>query len=343
MQLLAPTILPTIALKVTHSVNLSSFYSLFILLLCLSQTAQAAMPIRNYNPVAQSIGMMSFQSEGLIDLNSQQRHAIHTDLVISNQFALPENGDTIYFDLESYHFNLNYQYRFKDWQLGIETRYISFTEGFLDSFIDGWHEFWNMPDAGRSQVERNHFELYINAKDTDGELYHSQKPISGLGDTRIHASWPFAKNIIWVNQIKLPTESETYLGSGSVDLATAMHHSFKNQNYPLNLQLQYGLSLVGKRDWLEEDKQPIIAQFGLALDYEFLPKHNFGLQMDAHSETYKASSNTLSEEPFGAGVIATISYRYDGPAWQFRSAIVEDLLPDSAPDVSFLFGFSSRF
>ena len=342
MPSLKSIILPTILHKVTHSAYLSYIWGIFLCLLLVTQTSLAAMPIRNFNPIAQSIGMISFQSEAWLNPEVENNQALHLNFILSNQFVLPENGQTIWIDLESYHLNIQYQYRFKHWQLGIETRHVRFTEGFLDGFIDSWHDTWNMPDAGRSLVGRNRYRLYINAQYTDGEIYGSQQPISGLGDTRILISWPLSDHTHWVNQIKLPTESDAYLGSGSIDLATALHHQYQSPVTPLSFTIQYGATLVGKRDWLDQNKQAVVAQFGLAVDYAFSQRQSIGLQIDSHSETYKATNNTLDEDPFGPGFIATIGYRHRIDAWLLRAAIIEDLLPASAPDVSFLLGVSRK-
>ena len=330
-------ILTTLRHKVTASKLADSFnlrLASFIAFSLLSYDAKASVSIRNYSAIAQGIGFISLQSENQIAVN---HHKLQWQTVVSNQFLIDEKDIGLSIDVEMYNNELFYLYRFNRLELGIQLNQVNYLGGFMDKPIEQFHKTFNLPNAGREFVEQDQYRINIVAE----EPYLFNDKISGFGDTRLFSRYYFYENHSLITQIKLPTESELELGTGSYDFAAALKHYFPSN--AASWHIQYGAVWQGERDWLDRNKQSLIFQAALAVDFHFTANHIISFQLDAHSELYAPKDRIFEESVFGHAFIGTASYQYNRHGYTFNFAILEDITVEASPDVSFLFSLSKSF
>lgn len=106
------------------------------------------------------------------------------------------------------------------------------TSGFLDAFIESWHELLSLPDGGRERIENDQWTMTL--ADGDDLLYTLEEDRLDLGDlsvvytSRIQDEGEHAPALAWRLGVEVPTGSESAgFGNGALD---------------------YGLGLVGEKN-----------------------------------------------------------------------------------------------
>jgi hypothetical protein len=203
--------------------------------------------------------------------------------------------------------------------------------GELDGAIEGWHDFFGLPNGDRDDFQRNQIDVEYAR---DGVVEYSQdKSSSGLADISLALGYQLSAETRYFVGIELPTGSASnYSGNEAIDVATwVTHEELVDAEWTV-----YGLLGVsfpgddGNLEGLVVDKI-WVAQLGT--QYFFNDAVAGTVQLDWHSETIDDSELTAFGDSLqiqlGLGFLKLIdNHRLD----LFFS---EDIKVESAPDISF--------
>jgi hypothetical protein len=138
-------------------------------------------------------------------------------------------------DYESFASELGVAYNFKkNLQTGIDLRMISYYGGFMDSFMEGFHNFFKFPNGGREYFLQK--QIYVYIPNENGITMFLDKPAISIGDIDIWGKWTFFENprqsLAALAAFKLPTGSLANLsGSDYPDAAFGLLMDFRAFRY----------------------------------------------------------------------------------------------------------------
>lgn len=253
----------------------------------------------------------------------------------------------ILLDGESYRFTLVLQHGLGEGlEVGLEIPYAMHREGFLDSFISDWHDFFQLPQGERDDLPNDRL-AYRYVKDGRTELELDDET-EGLGDLRLTGAWQLWQRgsdepqaVALRASLKLPTGDEHHLlGSGSTDVALWLSGSQAFRGGSLALFGAAGALLMSDGDVLA-DQQRHVAAFGtLGGGWRPLPRLALKAQVDGHTSCYRDSDlSELSDSlqlAFGGTIGLTETLTLD-------LAVAEDIAVDTAPDIVFHLAIRQTF
>jgi len=145
-------------------------------------------------------------------------------------------------DMELSRIALHANYPVKDdLQVGIEVPFIQMWHGFLDGFIQDFHNIFGFPNAGRENWPNNKFHFYFNSNGQTIYSVNSQTP--NLGDISIRLKHQVREErwanpaIAWFFDFKFPTGRKSRgLGNGGGDygFGAIVEKSYKRLHGYLN-------------------------------------------------------------------------------------------------------------
>ncbi len=224
----------------------------------------------------------------------------------------------------------------RHWVARLELPYRYTGAGNLDSFIDGWHDLFGLPQGARPLMPRD--QLHI-AYDREGNaILDLQSSVEGIGDATLAAGYRWMANdrgalTLWFD-VKVPTgDADKLTGSGATDVSLALAGQHR---------LAERWSAFGQLSatWLGDAQMPLAPQHDsvfagfVGVGYNAWRGLDLKIQFDAHSAAYEAALDYL-----GPAGILTLggSYRF-ASGWQFDFGVSEDVLGGASPDVVFVFG-----
>jgi hypothetical protein len=253
-------------------------------------------------------------------------------------------------DGETYRFNLAARYGIAPgFQVGIDIPYLANSGGFLDGFIEGFHDTFGLSQGLRKSYPRNRL-LYQYTRNGSTKVLVNDGS-SGIGDIRLSGAWQLyhdgaeaPRSVALHTSIKLPTgNSNRLFGSGSTDFALWITAS-DDYHLPLGHLTLYGSAggMALTNGSVLKDQQRNLAAFGsLGLGWSPLQWLALKVQADAHTSFYTGSSlkevNSGSVQLVSGGTIGFSENTF------LDIGISEDVVLDTAPDVVFHFALRNRF
>ena len=293
----------------------------------------------NQGPLVQVHGI---PAPGSAEILAPQKSEARLALDIANNFSLSANSrESLTLDGESYRLSLALRYGFgRDMEAGIELPFVGQGGGVFDRFIEGWHDFFGLPDGGRPDAPRNRL-LYQYERDGVERIRVDESGF-GLGDIRLTGGYqlyrdgkPHPRLAALRASLKLPTGRSSELhGSGSTDVALWLTAS---DDYGLSIG---HLTLFGSAGGMAmtegnvlPDQQRSVAGFG-TLGAGWSPTDWIALimQLSGHTPLYQGSGLTeLTGNSLQLHSGGTL--RLPG-AILLDIAVSEDIAVDTAPDVA---------
>ncbi|MEE8307625.1 MAG: DUF3187 family protein [Gammaproteobacteria bacterium] len=270
-----------------------------------------------------------------------QRLSFELTTAVANHYSLHRNnGGVIRLDGETRYLHLGLRHRVQDrWLVGLDLNWLQHTSGGLDGVIEGWHDFFGLPDGGRDLRARDQLEFrYVNGGNSVFELTDG---VSGLGDTRLGIGRILGAEANWLlwGELKLPTGDVRRLtGSGSVDgILSLTHRGSSRWRRPLDWYWGIAVSRLGStdlpgastKDWVTSG----MAGFSLAV----FPRVALVGQIEASTPHYQSNLNPLANAALPLTLGATIGV---GERSWVDLAIVEDLSVNASPDITFIINFT---
>lgn len=324
-----PTIVAFICTKVTVVALFTSLFSSF--------NAMADIAVRNVNPLTQGTGLAPlFSAQPLAAKQQQLRFSIFGN---SHFIAEEKEADALIFDAESWQFDVDYTIGFEHLALRINIPWVHYSGGRLDGLVDGFHKSFNLPEGNRSSVKRNQVFLAFKQEGQQTALTQTQH---GFADMRISLGFALANNAsnqhaFWLHG-KLPSgKNSAWFSSGAADLGAYFTHQFQQGAW--QQQLQYGMLLVGKGKFLRQRRRRAIGQLQASIGLQASKNWLLLAQVDANTAVYQRTHQQALVE----GLLVSLGGVFSHNNWRLSLAITEDLLPESAPDVGFLFRISQNF
>lgn len=301
----------------------------------------------NRNPVAQLFGLPGPGTAILLPAGS---NSAELALDTIQNFSKNTRGDEAsFFDGESYRFNLGLRRGLaRRIEVGFDIPYLSHRGGFLDGFIEDFHDTFALSQSGRDNHPRN--QLLYNYVRAGEEEIRVDENSEGIGDVRLRAAWQ-----LWQTEagpqrgaalhaaLKLPSgDSDNLLGSGSTDLAfwLSATRGWEKGKSAMALFGAAGVLLMTDGD-VAEEHQRNLAGFG-TLGGGWRPASwiVLKLQFDGHTPLYDSDLPELGDF---AGQLTMGGDLALGKQTALEIGVSEDIIVDTAPDVVFRLALRSRF
>jgi hypothetical protein len=291
--------------------------------------------MRNHAPLSALIGIPNRWPDGT-------DHSAELSWNTSNHAMLEVSGDEyLMLDGETQTLSARIQKNFSPRvQLGIDIPWLQHSGGYLDSFIDGWHGLFGLPEGIRPKTPDDDL-TYVYENDGVQVLQMNERQ-SGLGDIQFamgldlgaignSESSSLPSRIPWklTFNIKVPTgDVEKLTGSGSVDLAAGVGLRSPGGSR-LDWWLDMGLAWPGDVDILSLDASGQIYYYNAAVAWRALANFDLLLQLAGNTALYQANVTMLGEPALqlGIGAMWHVSDKY-----AMRFGFFEDLRAESAPD-----------
>ena len=296
-----------------------------------------ALPDHDNGPLTGIFGFPDSADNSEIILHG--RHEWDTSLITASHSIDDTRGDeNLLFDGETTRLALGYRYGFSDkLQIGIEIPYLWHQSGSLDSAIDRWHKIFGLPDGARDTRAQDQLEFRYSTP--DGTVLDFGDNSNGFGDVRLLAGLQLSKtalrSMILQLGIKAPTgDSATLLGSGGADLSVGIAVDITELwgNAKLSGLYRANVTRLGKPDWLADRYNEVVGQLAFGIAYQVRQNIELRMQSRIRSAVYDSAIENLGDPSvaltFGADFRIAERYR-------LALSVGEDLLPSSAPDVSF--------
>ncbi len=303
----------------------------------------APLGVRNTLPVAQLYGLP--RALGAEMLRQGTEVTVRVDLG-SNFTSDFEPDASAFFDGETTVFSLGLRAplgRRMEW--GLEIPYVLHSSGFLDGFLETFHDATGLSDGGRDGAPKNRLDYLVAYRGTDYADFRDRQ--HHLGDVRgwlgyqLHRST--ARTLGVRAQVKLPTGRVKDLsGSDGTDGSLWFEYSDRAllASIGLSLSLMGGVVILGDGD-LAPDAQKDYALVGhLGLQYAVTPRVALMAQVDTHSQLL----GTGVPQAANGAVQGTLGGRWSiSPKYWMDLGIIEDLRPQTSSDVVFQFLMGARF
>lgn len=252
-------------------------------------------------------------------------------------------GIGIDLDMELLRTAVNFSYGLTDrLELGVELPFLSFSGGFLDSFIQGFHNTFGLPNAGRANVDNGRFSYQITR---DGAiLYETDQATLRLSDLALTQKFRLFDEskgfpaVSLKSSLKLPTGSRTQgTGSNRPDLALSFlaEKSYKR----LHSYTQMGFLALGGH----ADLNPILKNgsfiFGQAFEFNVFEHLSFIGQVSGQSSIF---SRTELPELSKIALDLTFGFTGEAPLHRKIDPSTHPPLADSlrVDKITYRFGFT---
>jgi hypothetical protein len=291
----------------------------------------------NQSPLIQIYGLPSLGEARVL---AQDESDLALRLQISNNFTGTQSAsELLILDGETHRLTLAWRQGLADGrEWGFELPYLWHTGGFLDTYIERFHDSSNLPQGGRADVPLNQVNYRYARHGVN--LINVTHPVNGPGDLRllgakqIETSETSGYATALRASLKLPTGKESeLLGSGSTDLALWLTAA---TTHPLDQWNMYGGGGVmymteGRVLPLQQRNHVAFATFGISR--MFFPHLIVSGQLDAQTPFYDYTQfRQLNSYP----IQGLVGARWElAPRKFLEFSISEDLMVDTSADVVF--------
>jgi hypothetical protein len=302
----------------------------------------------NMSPVVQVFGLPAAEAG---DLAPAGKLSLRLVAEVGSHYTKEDKGaESILFDGETSRAIVSMRYGLSErWEGGIDVPIISQNGGVLDSFIEGWHDFFGLPQGGRDSASRDHLR-YSYQRNTSSALDYSGSN-GGFGDLSLFASYqllaaePAARRSVALRSgIKLPTGNSSRLrSSGAIDAHLRLTASDAETlgRWNSTLFASAGVLWLGKGDILEDQQRRWVGFGSIGIGWMPLSWIDFKLQLDGHTSFYDNSSLTQINSPsLQLGVGGSLHF---SEQVSLDLAVIEDVVVGSAADVVFHSALNWRF
>lgn len=349
---LRSTILLTVLVKIQdrlhNMIRFSSitFVAAFVLFHALTVNAAEIRAFHSYNqlPFKQIFGLPSLDNSPLQEAG---RYRIGLTYNISNTYTAQSNSNEhITADVETSRSSLAAYYALTDnWQFGVEVPYVKHDGGFLDDFINGWHDVFNLPQGNRDKINDDQIKIsYLNNNGTSFDISDTK---SGIGDIRLNTLYTTPwnnRNFIFSTELKLPTgDFDKLTGSGSTDISLGLtiNDPYSLAEYEITLYGGMAGVFLGDIDGEMSAIQNNFALIGRAgIGWQAAKAVQLKLQLDAQSALYKSDIKELGDPSFQLLIGGSLFFTDDV---YLDIVIAEDINTRTAPDVSFQLSLVATF
>lgn len=291
--------------------------------------------ISNLNPFIGIYGIAAMQAPVVL---VPGQNSINVVLDAVSHFTDGRNqSESIQIDGESYRLAARFGRGLPNqWEVGLEIPFLSHSGGFMDGFINQWHDTFGLPSLGRDRVADDQLTFRYSRNDRD--LINVQSSTMGLGDILLFAGKTLSQQdgfaFTMRGQLKLPSgDTKRLLGSGGTDISLAAMLARKwGRNWLGAIQL--GASYLESGDVLTELQKNWVGFGSAYLGWQPFRSFAFKLQLDAHTPVYENSNiDQLTDTAYQLTIGGSIKM---GASTYLDIGVTEDeIQPNVSSDVSF--------
>ncbi len=263
---------------------------------------------------------------------------------VANNFTEDESAEeSVRFDGETSRITLSFRRGFgNDWEAGIDIPVVSHQGGILDSLIENWHNAFGLPQGGRDDAPRNRLEYSYRQKGEEKEALNFSNSGTGFGDTTIYLAYQLMHDtssrryIALRGGIKFPTgDADNLRGSGGTDvhLRLAISDGESLKAYNVSLFGSMGLLWLEKGEILRSKQRQKVGFGSIGLGWTPINWLTLKLQIDGHTQFFNDShlkqiDSSSAQLAIGGAIKLSEKVGID-------LCVVEDIIVDTAPDVTF--------
>jgi hypothetical protein len=234
-------------------------------------------------------------------------------------------------DMEITQLDLRYRRNIPDlFEIGIDVPILSFNSGFMDGFLESYHDTFGFPDYGRSSRPDNEF-LYELRKEGKKVVIGENGGI-GLGDIRLSLKKQLLSRdpvVSVMAEIGLPTGSASKgYGSGGIDTGARMLID-KQLGGHFRAYGNAGITFPGKLNASEEISLRTFYHGGAGIEAAYWKNMSFLLQVTLQSSPFP---ETGIREIDDTAVLISLGGRYSAGSGNFELSLTEDPNTAGAPD-----------
>lgn len=294
----------------------------------------APLDLSDRNPLVQLHGLPGAHSGAVLaSMQSEWRLAFD----VGNEFYdQTSGGEHLALDGETRRTSLGWRLGLGDgWEVGLQVPLIEQSGGNLDSFIEGWHRFFSLPDGGRPEAPRNQLR-YLYQRDGQTPL-DFQRAGSGIGDVQLTVGWQLGMwgpaPVALLAAVNLPTgDADRLTGSGATSTDIALAVSAADWlGSGLNVFANAGGLWLAQGDVLPEYQRDQVWHLAAGLGWPVSDAVALKLQLDAHTALYRSDLRPLGADSLQLTMGG--SARLSGH-WLLDIGVGEDIRVDTAPDVT---------
>ena len=257
---------------------------------------------------------------------------------LSNHFTVEKRDrETLFLDGQTDALTLSLRYGLPNqWDVAVTLPWRHHSGGYTDNLISSWHRFFGLPDGNRDNYPIDALHYQLSQPEHDRRLSRSA---SGLGDIHVAVSRPLLE--IDGGQLGISAgmktasgQSSDWLGSGATDLYALLRFSGQQLGgWPLWWHGQLGGTKAGESDLLGPQQRRSLWFAGLAAEWRFSPRWSALMQYDAHSALLDGELEALNDP---AGMLSFALRWRPTSRWMIDVGFSEDVVVESAPDITFL-------
>ena len=224
----------------------------------------------------------------------------------------------------------------QQWDVEVTVPWRHHSGGVTDNLISSWHRLFGLPDGNRDSYPTDALHYQLSQPEHDRHLLRS---VSGLGDIHVAVSRPLLA--IDGGQLGISAGVKTasgrasdWLGSGATDIYALLRFSGQQLGgRPLWWHGQVGGTLAGDSNLFGPHQRRSLWFAGLAAEWRFTPRWSALMQYDGHSALLDGALEAVGEP---AGMLSmAVRWRPTGH-WMIDAGFSEDMVVESAPDITFL-------
>lgn len=252
-------------------------------------------------------------------------------------------GEAYLVDLELGLLDVTFHRKLNDhWGVYATASGVFYTGGFLDGGIEGFHDAFSFPPAGRPAVRRNDQNVILDLKGT--QLYQPDLPENGLLDPVLGVRYTWARsptpwNLVIEGAVKVAIAGERpFLSTGSHDFGaqvTLQRFMQRHAAYASLAGVYTRPSLIATT--LSTQVVPTVI---LGYEYKWTEHTNLNVQLYASPSVYKRADTDLDEllEPKQQ---VSFGFRHRIGASVLTFGVTENITNyNNSPDIGFQLGWA---
>lgn len=298
----------------------------------LPDAAAVAEPLaaRNLAPVSGLVGFPAMRDAHVLD-RGRLRVELHGSLA-SSYGEHTEHGEAIILDGETTGLTARWAYGLGDgWEVEAEASWRRHSEGFLDRWIEDWHDLWGLPDGGRPDAPRDRLEYrYLGPR----ARFSLQEPAAGLSDLHLAAVrdlWRSDNAALSIRTgVKLGIGDEDRLLGGGDDYYVSINTTGASDSLGgLVWHAQLGYLRAGELRTLGAIQRRDLWFAGAGVEWPVWRSLVVKTQVDAHAPIASSALTELGSVALHLTVGATWSI---SPELALEFGFSEDIAPHTGPD-----------
>lgn len=291
----------------------------------------AAAPFATFNQgaLARGFALPALGETQVLRAGDSQRR---TTFDLTSEYVLEERGsEELLADGESMRLALQYRRGFgESLEWGMEVPLLRVSGGFMDSFIEDWHEGFGLPNGGREMAPQDRYRYRYVRRGTT--VLDQSDTGTTLGDVLLLGGWRWRDGVALRGLVKLPTGDEERFTGGNAGAAAWADAALPfGDDSALSGFVSAGVSLNARGEVLGEQRQTVVPLGGAGVSWRVLQQVDLAAQANAHGPLYSDSELDALSRP---GVQLVFGGSYHGSSARVDLAFQEDLVTRSSPDFS---------